>query len=416
MKKIILLLPGLLIPLLSACSSNGPQVKLLQGNHVSSPIGETVDFNKYISYPEGSKYVSTYTTPSNETKTARTMFYTLDEAGDYSFSFNFTLPSSSIENINLTLTMLPSAPSVKQAKYTVKVDKNVTLTYAEMLKQSELSATPVGYVNFLFKQVEYIDEFISVENYEYSKTTTLLDASKTDFTFTEYGSYKFLVEISNISGSEQAYLNVTCYNGKAFSDELSVDGAIIGNDSDTTVKLLAPSTIGEVSYLAYKEQYSMNIGEYFTTEVKFKGQNAPQLMFFSDTLDGKITVGEGFIVSTEGATPYDRFRIFGPERLKNDIPLTDRERTISRDGFISNKVYLMRIIVTKLDASHCAVKAVLYVIENNVYTLQATFNWASFEYQNSLENRYIVFLGSSLGDIIFNFTKPYQSDKYGARI
>ncbi len=420
MKKNKLLLSSLLLlsGLLSACGSQDAGVSFKGDNqtNIVTSIDETIDFHEYFEIPDGTSVSMTITSPSGERITSSSLYFLVDEIGDYTFEITFK-NNGGTNSFTLTFNALPPAPDVTPATSSVNVNVGTTLSFDAIFNRSGIIALPLSYLDIDFLSVTYAKEIISVDTPSIEEVVTTFDSDDTSFTFAEIGNYTFNLDIHNAAGSVKTTIDASASDeqGASFGDGVKAGGAIAGA-KDNCVRLTSSSSASSLSYLGYEEEISLSQNSYYTVHTRFRGKEAPQVMMLASSCDGKINEGTGLIVTLEQKTPYDGMRIYGPNRLASSSPLGYRARSIGRDSLKTDSVYDWKIIFTKLSETSLAVKSCLYEESEEGSSLAGVFEWLPIAYDGSMKG-HMVFLGSSEKmNVTFDYEKPYLSDKNGQKV
>lgn len=374
-------------------------------------VGEMIDFSGFIDYTDGAEVRITYSTPSIAEAETDSVYFQTEEIGMHRFTLTFSFQGRS-KTLTCDIDVLPPAPNVDNVGNSVYCSTGETVTFDNIITRSGLRITPTRNVNIDFLRVDYIDEVISVENYSKQIETTPIDSSATSYTFTKSGSYVFYVDINNKAGSVKREISASVLDddGGSTTEGVKSNGAIFGENN--AVKVMQGASESELSFVASDKIYELKQDEFYKTEVVFNGKNAPQIMFFADELNGKTTIGKGIVVSLEQTYPMTAMRIYGSDRLSGKC-LVVRNNSFGRDNLVSGKIYVWRVIVTKLSGSKLAIKSQLFEKKNGESIPVARFDWASFEYDYESKG-YIEYLGSAkFGDIIFGYSEPEKCDKDG---
>ena len=377
-------------------------------------VGEMIDFSGFTDYTNGAEIKIIYSTPTIAEAETDSVYFQTEEVGMHKFTLNFSLQSKS-KTLKCDIDVLPPAPNVDNVGNSVYCSTGETVTFDDIITRSGLRITPTRNVNIDFLRVDYIDEVISVENYSKQIEITEIDSSATSYTFAKSGSYLFYVDINNKAGSVKRKISASVLDddGGSAIEGVKSSGAIFGENS--AVKVMQGASESELSFVASDEIYELKQDEFYKTEVVFNGKNAPQIMLFADELNGKTTIGKGVVVSLEQTYPMNAMRIYGPDRLSGKC-LVVRNNSFGRDNLVSGRIYVWRIIVTKLSGSKLAIKSQLFEKKNDELIQVAKFDWASFEYDYESKG-YIEYLGSAkFGDILFRYSKPQKCDKDGVAL
>ncbi len=422
--KTLFLSSALLVSsLLSGCSGqNEPQASLgvsyigADPSSLSVAIEDMADFNAYFAIPSGVTTTIDITTPSGNKLTTNSLYYQFDEVGDYTFAFTFKGSNGAKESYTLSIKSLPPSPDVTPATNGVSVKVGATMSFADIYDRSGIIALPLAYTTVDFESVTYGNETISVDHYPVDEKTTKIEEGTTSYTFDKAGTYTFNLNIHNEAGYELTSINVTATNSEGASwGEGIVSKSAYAGDKDNCVKLLSSSSPSSLSYLGYEEELTLAKDTFYTVSTRFRGKNAPQILLLGDTADGEISSGHGLICSLEQLAPYDGMRIYGPDRLRFSTPIAYRAGTFGRDDLSSKYIYDWNIVITKLSESKLAIRSYLYEEKEEGKELVGFFDWMSLNYAHEMKGK-TVFLGSSqFGNLIFEFEKPYLSDKAGNR-
>lgn len=400
---------------LCACSKGVALHAEFNGDKPSEIIvGEMIDFSEFTDYTEGAKVKITYSTPTITEGESDSVYFQTEEIGMHKFTLNISLQGKS-KTLKCDIDVLPPAPNVDNVGNSVYCSTGETVTFDDIITRSGLRITPTRNVNIDFLRVDYINEVISVENYSKQIETTEIDSSATSYTFTKSGSYVFYVDINNKAGSVKKEISASVLDddGGSAIEGVKSSGTIFGENG--AVKVMQGASDSELSFAASDEIYELKQDEFYKTEIVFNGKNAPQVMFFADELNGKTAIGKGVVVSLEQTNPMTAMRIYGPDRLSGKC-LVVRNNSFGRDNLVNGKIYVWRIIVTKISASKLAIKSQLFEKKNDESIQVAKFDWASFEYDYESKG-YIEYLGSAkFGDIIFRYAKPQKCDKDGVAL
>lgn len=409
------LLSTVLVLCLCACSNGGfLDAEFNENKPTEIIVGEMIDFSGFTDYTNGAEIKIIYSTPTISEAETDSVYFQTEEVGVHKFTLNFSLKGKS-KTLKCDIDVLPPVPNVDNVGNSVYCSTGETVTFDDIITRSGLRITPTRNVNIDFLRVEYIDEVISVENYSKQIETTEIASSATSYTFTKSGSYVFYIDINNKAGSVKREISASVLDdsGEGVIPGVKSDGALFGENN--AVKVMQGASDNELSFVASDEIYELKQNEFYKTEVVFNGKNAPQIMFFADELNGKTTIGKGVVVSLEQTYPMNAMRIYGPDRLSGKC-LVVRNNSFGRDNLVSGKIYVWRIIVTKLSGSKLAIKSQLFENKNDELTQVAKFDWASFEYEYESKG-YIEYLGSAkFGDIIFRYSKPQKCDKDGVAL
>ena len=374
------------------------------------PVGEILNFYQYLNVDAGTDVSVEYETPSGERIQTGSLYFVGDSAGRYTFTITFS-SGGKRQTVNCTVEVVPNAPQVTEASAAVRCSKGETVTFSRLFARSGIRVIPAADSEVTFVSVDYYRERISVENYESEVERTTFSDADDSYTFSDAGSYIFHLNIHNVSGSEQTDLSVSVADSDAELPEgVSADGLLPGEQG--AVKLLRASGTGALSYIGYDETYALQPGEFLCMQAEFSGRNAPQLLFGADVLDGRTSFGRGFIVSLEHEPPYDRMRVYGPNRFASGV-VSFRENSFGRQDLTEGTVYVWKLFIAKLDANTSAVKSILYKkgADGQAETV-ATYHWAPFADGGSVSG-YAVFLGSADHDIIFRSYEPAYCDREG---
>lgn len=374
-------------------------------------IGEMIDFNECIDYSENASVSVTYSTPTMTDVETDSMYFQTEELGEHNFTLKFSVGNNS-KTLKCTITVVPPTPSVVEPDSSVYCTTGETVNFNALITRSGIRITPARYSTTTFEKVEYANEVISVENYSKQIETYEFTSSDTSYTFAKAGSYTFYITVSNASGSVNAEISASVLDeaGDYPIDNITSSGVLFGENND--VKLM-PGDASELSYIASNEKYSVGVGEYLKTELVFKGRNAPQLLFFTDEINGDPSLGNGVGVTLEGVIPATAMSIFGPTRFSSKTALVTRNNSFGIETLKLDKLYKWQVIITRISAEKLAVKSILFTIENGVESETARFDWASFKYDNQ-SNGYVEYVGSAkYGDVIFKYYEPQKCDKDG---
>jgi len=419
MKKNKILLSSLLLlsGLLSACGSQDAGVSFIGENqtNISTSIDETIDFHEYFDIPDGTSVSMVITSPSGEKTTSSSLYFLVDEIGDYTFEIAFKRGNAS-NNFTLTFVALPPAPDVTPATSSVNVNVGTTLSFDAIFNRSGIIALPLSYLDIDFLSVSYAKEVISVDNPSVEEIITTFDNDDTSFTFDKIGNYTFNLDIHNAAGSVKTTIEASANDESAtfFGDGIEAEGAIAG-EKEGCVKLTSPASISSLSYLGYEDDLSLAQNTFYTVHTRFRGKEAPQVMMLASSCDGQTNNGTGLIVTLEQNTPYDGMRIYGPNRLTSSSPLGYRARSIGRDNLKTDSVYDWKIVFTKLSETSLAVRSYLYEESDDTSSLAGFFDWLPLSYAGPMKGK-TVFLGSSEKmNVTFEYEKPYLSDKTGQK-
>ncbi len=413
----------LLSSLLSGCGGqNEPRASLgvsyigADPSSLSVAIEDMADFNTYFAIPSGVQTSIEVTTPSGNKLTTTSLYYQFDEVGEYTFAFTFEGNNGAKESYTLTIKSLPPAPDVTPASNAISIKAGTTMSFADIYDRSGIIALPLAYTSVDFESVTYSDETISVDLYCVDEQTSKIEDGATSYTFDKPGTYTFNLNIHNESGYELTTINVTATDsdGANWGEGIVSKNAYTG-DKANCVKLLASSSPSSLSYLGYEEELTLAKDTFYTVSTRFRGKNTPQIMLLADAVNGELSSGHGLICSLEQLAPYDGMRIFGPDRLRFSTPLAYRAGTFGRDDLSSKSIYDWNIVITKLSEAKLAIRSYLYEEKEEGKELVGFFDWMSVAYAHEMKGK-SVFLGSSqFGNAIFEFEKPYLSDKAGNR-
>ncbi len=422
-KNLFLTSALLLASLLPGCSSQDPSQTSLGVSYIgedpsslSVAIEDMADFNAYFSIPNGVSASIEITTPSGNKLITTSLYYQFDEVGSYTFVFTFEGANGAKESYTLNIESLPPAPDVTPATNGVSVKVGASLTFEEIYNRSGIIALPLAYTTIDFESVTYGNETISVDSYSVDEKTTKIEEGMTSYTFSDPGTYTFSLNIHNAAGYELTTINVTATDsdGASWGEGITSKSAYAG-DKDNCVKLLSGSSSSSLSYIGYEEDLSLAKDTFYTVSTRFRGKNAPQIMLLADSADGEVGSGHGLVCSLEQMAPYDGMRIYGPDRLRFSTPIAYRSGTFGRDDLSSKSIYDWNVVITKLSETKLGVRSYLYEEKEEGKELVGFFDWMSFAYAHEMKGK-TVFLGSSqFGNVIFEFEKPYLSDKAGNR-
>lgn len=374
-------------------------------------IGEMIDFNECIDYTEKASVSIKYSTPTMSDVETDSMYFQTEELGEHDFTLNFSVGNKT-KTLKCTIEVVPPTPSVVEADSSVYCTTGETIYFDALLTRSGIRITPARYSDTTFNKVEYANEVISVEDYSKQIETYEFASGDKSYTFEKAGSYTFYITVINASGSVNAEISASVLDeaGDYPIDNVTSSGVLYGENND--VKIMQGSA-SELSYIASNEKYSVGIGEYLKTELVFKGRNAPQIIFFTDEINGDPALGNGVGVTLEGVTPATAMSVYGPTKFSATTALVTRNNSFGRETLKIGKYYKWQVIITRISDKKLAVKSILFTIENGEESETARFDWASFEYGNQ-SNGYVEYVGSAkYGDVIFRYSEPQKCDKDG---
>ncbi len=368
-----------------------------------------INFTDFVEYTDGADVKIIYSTPTKKDLETTSMYFLTEELGVHKFTFNFTLGKQS-KTLECEIDVVAPAPEIDASESSLFCRTGETVDFDEVIRRSGIRVTPVNQVDFTFKYVEYIDETISVENYDKKVEKTDFATTDKEYTFVKAGSYRFYIDVSNKSGTKEAIISASVLDngGDLPIKDVKVSGVIFGENG--AVKVMQGRT-DSLSYIANDKQLTVATGEFYKTEVEFKGKNAPQILFFADEIGGNMTAGKGMLISLEQSTPLTAVRVYGPDRLNSKM--MQRLNSFGRANLQDDNIYKWVTIITRISDKKVAVKCMLYSKNNGIYDQIAKLDWLPIEYSDESKG-YTEFLGSSqYGDVIFKYSAPVKCDKEG---
>lgn len=396
-----------------SCNKTGSELKAeFNDDKISSiEIGDMIDFTEFVDYTSGASVTVTVVTPSSEEERFDSMYFQTEQLGKHEFTLKFSLGGKS-KTLKCDINVVPPAPTVVEPDSSVYYTTGETINFNALIIRSGIRITPSMYSDVKFKKVEYADEVISVENYSKRIETHEFAANETSYTFEKSGSYVFYIEVSNVSGIVNAKISVSVLDaaGDYPIANVTSNGVIYGEND--AVKIMQGSA-SELSYIASDTRFDVAVGEYLKTELEFKGKNAPQILFFADTVNGETSLGKGVAVSLETTNPATAMSVYGPDRFTASKALVTRNTSFGRESLNGDKYYKWQVIITRISDKKLAVKSLLFVLENGEYEEAGRFDWASFEYSHE-SSGYVEYMGSyKYGEVIFRYSEPKKCDKDG---
>lgn len=404
--KLVLLVSCLSATLLTGCDDIEASFNEFLISKIT--VGETINFNDYLDYPDNVNVSYTYTNKYVTDQEYDSMYFITETVSLHTFKFTFDNGNKE-KTISCSIDVVPEKPKVVSNSNAIYVIKDQTLSFENLFNRSGIDALPFGNVDVKFKGVTFSADYepnnVKLSN-EAIETNYRSFSNESEFTFDKFGKYIFDIEIFNSEGSVTTTMQVSVFD--SYGETLngySFDGLIKGESN--TALLVKSNTTNKLSYLIYEDSVTLSLDKKYTIECEFVGKQAPQLILGSDSINGKKYDGKGFVISLEEDSK-NQFGIYGYDKLNsaNLSPSRSEGYTFSRKTLVNGQRYKWQTIFRVTNSGGEKKLAIMsYLYKGS--SLFRTYSWASVSANEFLDDSYFGYLGSSVDDALFTYS-PLQ--------
>ncbi|MBQ8320507.1 MAG: fibronectin type III domain-containing protein [Clostridia bacterium] len=412
---LIACLTGILCLLGAACGEKDEFVFKKQPPEKVEIFTEVV-MNQYFKRDFDASYSLKYTyydttLEAKQTVEQDSLVVPCDFYGDYTITVYRTKGKQKAE-LTCTIEVVPATPAMTSAS-TLEFKVGSTKSYSAIYRQSGIVTTPFETEEQVkFTSVTIRQETVDLKNAStVSETHEIADgavAGGGSYTFEKQGVYEFTVEASNSEGTAKQVVSVVCMDEEKIPEGITATKAFFGEGNDT-VMLLKSTNIEDMAFFSFDQTYTYDESN---VRVEFLGDDAPQVVIAADSQSGNMKSGEGYLSTLEQSR--ENYQVHGPNRLNSRLiatPLISLS-ALKTDGYYVLDFYFHTFQeTTDATAGYRVVTTTLYekdedgnMIELGKYN--SRWNFDTDEKHESLQEGYILFVGSTRKDITFKYYQP----------
>ena len=348
---------------------------------------------------------------SDEVIEQDSMVFPCENYGNHTFTVVRTKDKKTAE-LSCVINVVPEKPAMTAAK-SLEVLVGETKSFSDLYRESSVITTPFETEETAaFTSVKIKEQVVDLKNATTEEETESIEGgcvfANGQFTFSKQAIYEFTISASNSEGTVEQLLTVVCVNKDKIPEGITASKAFFGENNDT-VMLLKSTNIEDVAFFSYDEMFNYDESN---VRVEFLGDEVPQIIISSETQDGNLKLGTGYLSTFE--QNREQYQIHGPNRVNSRLAYSS---ILSLSKLEKEKHYVLDLFhhtfrnTTNTAVGYRVVTVALHEKNEDgdltlLGTYNARWNFDTNTVHETLKEGYILFLGSTRKDITFKYYKP----------